>query len=434
MKNYLKNQIIYQVFARNFTEKGTFKEFNKHIDYIKNLGTTIVYFTPISPIGKVGRKGDLGSPYAIQDYMAINPELGTFEDFKETIDLIHKAGMKVMIDIVYNHTSRDSLLLKKHPNWFYKNEKGEVDTKVSDWSDVYDLDYTDNKENNKLITYLLGVLEHYIKAGVDGFRFDVCSLVGLNFYKRMKDELLTKYPETIVLGEAIDTDFTTYMRSQNFAVVDDATLYMNGFDLLYEYNTFSLLRRYLETGDLHSLEQYKAVKSYEYAVNPQGALRIRCIENHDQKRICQFTNNPLKERNLAAMAAFMGGPMFIYNGLETKADHHLSLFTKDNLDLSIDLEWYNFIKLIVDYKKKDKQLLLTISEVSKDEGEHIVIKNNYSDKTFDLGIFNLTGHKELIKDSMLVDGIYKDHFTKEIVVIQNHQLIVDRPLYLERNE
>ena len=104
MKNELKNQIIYQVFARNFTKEGTFCAFNEHINYIKNLGADIVYFTPINEIGLIDRKGDLGSPYSIKDYYKINPELGTLEDFKNTINKIHDANMKVMIDVVFNHT------------------------------------------------------------------------------------------------------------------------------------------------------------------------------------------------------------------------------------------------------------------------------------------------------------------------------------------
>ena len=85
MKKELKNQIIYQVFTRNFTKEGTFKSLINKLDYIKDLGTDIVYLLPINPIGEINRKGDLGSPYSISDYETINPELGSLEDFKELI-------------------------------------------------------------------------------------------------------------------------------------------------------------------------------------------------------------------------------------------------------------------------------------------------------------------------------------------------------------
>ena len=82
MKTYLKNSVIYQVYVRNFTKEGTFNALKQKLDYIKNLKVDILYLLPISPIGKEGRKGDLGSPYSISDYTEINSELGTLEDFK----------------------------------------------------------------------------------------------------------------------------------------------------------------------------------------------------------------------------------------------------------------------------------------------------------------------------------------------------------------
>ena len=115
----LRNQLMYQVFVRNYSEEGTFAAVESDLERIKSLGTDIVWLMPIHPIGKVKRKGSLGSPYAISDYRAINPEFGTLEDFKSFVNSVHAHGMKCIIDVVYNHTSPDSLLSKAHPEWFY---------------------------------------------------------------------------------------------------------------------------------------------------------------------------------------------------------------------------------------------------------------------------------------------------------------------------
>ena len=173
MKNELKSSIIYQVFTRNYTIEGTFNALTSKLDYIKDLGTDILYLLPINEIGKVGRKGSLGSPYSIKDYYKINPEYGTLEDFKDLISKTHEKGMKLMIDIVFNHTSRDSLIMNEHPEWMYHDKDGNFANKAGDWSDVYDLDYN----NQDLIAYLVGVIEYYCSLGVDGFRFDVASLI-----------------------------------------------------------------------------------------------------------------------------------------------------------------------------------------------------------------------------------------------------------------
>lgn len=111
----LLHQVIYSVFVRNHTKEGTFRALEGDLDRLKGLGADIIWLMPIHPIGSEGRKGTLGSPYAIQDYRGINPEYGTREDFIHLVDAIHARGMKCIIDVVYNHTSPDSVLAHTHP-------------------------------------------------------------------------------------------------------------------------------------------------------------------------------------------------------------------------------------------------------------------------------------------------------------------------------
>ena len=96
---------------------------------------------PIHPIGEKNRKGTLGSPYANRDYRTVNPEYGTMDDFRALVDAIHAEGMKCMIDVVYNHTSPDSVLFEEHPEFFFRKPDGQPGNHVGDWSDVIDLDY-----------------------------------------------------------------------------------------------------------------------------------------------------------------------------------------------------------------------------------------------------------------------------------------------------
>ena len=98
----LRNDVIYSIYVRNYSEEGTFDAVRKDLNRIQQLGVDIIWLMPIHPIGKMHRKGTLGSPYAIQDYRAINPEFGTMEDFINLCDAIHERGMKVIIDVVYN--------------------------------------------------------------------------------------------------------------------------------------------------------------------------------------------------------------------------------------------------------------------------------------------------------------------------------------------
>ena len=98
-------------------------------------------------------------------------------DFKSLVGAIHGKGMKCIIDVVYNHTSPDSVLSQKHPEWFYHRPDGSFGNRVGDWTDIIDLDYS----NRELWDYQIETLKFW--AGiVDGFRCDVAPLIPLEFW------------------------------------------------------------------------------------------------------------------------------------------------------------------------------------------------------------------------------------------------------------
>jgi hypothetical protein len=92
--------VIYEVNLRQFTPSGTLNEFTPQLDRLKDMGVKILWFMPIQPIGVKNRKGSLGSYYAVRDYMALNPEYGSMEDWIKMVNKAHQLGMKVIIDWV----------------------------------------------------------------------------------------------------------------------------------------------------------------------------------------------------------------------------------------------------------------------------------------------------------------------------------------------
>jgi hypothetical protein len=121
--NY-RSLVIYEIFVRNHGPNGTFSDVESDLERIKSMGVDVIWFMPIHPIGAVARKGSLGSPYSISDYRGINPEYGTRDDFARLIEKAHQLGLKVWIDVVYNHTAHDSKLVKEHPQWFHQDSHG----------------------------------------------------------------------------------------------------------------------------------------------------------------------------------------------------------------------------------------------------------------------------------------------------------------------
>ena len=103
----------------------------------------VLWLMPIHPIGQAKKKGAIGSPYAVRDYYAINPAYGTKEDLRQLVQEAHRRQMKVIIDIVANHTAWDSVMMA-HPDFYKHDASGQI-TYPHDWTDVAALDYSNPK-------------------------------------------------------------------------------------------------------------------------------------------------------------------------------------------------------------------------------------------------------------------------------------------------
>ena len=86
------------------------------------MGFDFLWLLPIHPIGKTNRKGSLGSPYSIDDFRQINPEYGTLDDFSRLISEVHRYDLRLMMDIVFRHTSHDCHWVKEHPQWYLTDQ------------------------------------------------------------------------------------------------------------------------------------------------------------------------------------------------------------------------------------------------------------------------------------------------------------------------
>ncbi len=133
---------IYEVNLRQYTAGGTFREFEQHLPRLKDLGVDILWLMPVHPIGEKNRKGTLGSYYSVRDYLAVNSEHGTLDEFKALVKKIHEAGMHVIIDWVANHSAWDNPLAATHPDWYARDSSGNFSPPVPDWHDVIDFNYS----------------------------------------------------------------------------------------------------------------------------------------------------------------------------------------------------------------------------------------------------------------------------------------------------
>jgi cyclomaltodextrinase / maltogenic alpha-amylase / neopullulanase len=290
--DWVKDAVIYEIFPRNYSQKGDFNSITADLDRLNSLGITVLWLMPIHPIGKEKSKGTIGSPYAVKDFYAINSDYGTKADLQKLIGEAHKRGMKVIIDIVANHTSWDSVMMKMK-GFHTTNDKGEIIPPVADWKDVADLNY----ENPELRKYMIEMLKSWVRDyDLDGFRCDVAGFVPTDFWETARAEVDKIKPDTIWLAEWESPD-----------------LLVKAFNLDYSWENHGVLTQILQGQKPAS--EIRRVWLEQNAKFPKGALRMRFSDNHDEKRaIARFGE---KGAMAAQTLAFTldGVPMF-YNGME----------------------------------------------------------------------------------------------------------------------
>ena len=352
------NYIIYQVHVRNYSKAGTFKALENDLDRIKKLGVDILYLMPIHEIGLIDRKGTYGSPYSIKDYYSISPEQGNLDDLKSLIHKVHQLDMKIILDMVFNHTSKDSLILDKHPEYYYY-KNGKLGNRVGDWSDIIDLDTTKIETQD----YLVEVLKYWVKQGIDGFRFDVASMVNINVFKKAREVLPI---HTIFLAESIDTDFYHYLVSINDPVNSDKEL-SQYFDILYNYNYFRLLEKYLDNKI--------AIDELIDLINKDDINRANCVENHDVKRVASLRKDD-ELLSLIEFSFYLRGNAFIYMGEEYKLSHRPDFFEKDVVQLNNNEKMYRFFQRLALEKKKRGQIIKQNIKKISDHSMEVTLENN----------------------------------------------------------
>lgn len=313
--------VMYQINPRLFSPTNSLNAILPHLDSIKSLGTNVVWIMPVYPIGKVKSKN---SPYSIADYQAINPEFGTFDDFKTLVDECHKRGMAFIMDWVANHTAWDNVWMKEHKDWYTQNEAGEVIyTPGTDWTDVADLNY-DNKE---MRTAMINAMLYWVeKAGVDGFRCDVADFVPSDFWKEAISAIREKAGRKILM----------------LAEGNDPKTFEGGFDMNYGWDYLTSLRNVFCKDS--SATKLIDTDLLEYSKIPSGKIKLRFITNHDEAT----KKSTISEFGGArgAMAAFVStiftnGAALVYGEQEVAYPDTINFFKYQKVDwlANNDVRW-----------------------------------------------------------------------------------------------
>ena len=389
--SWYKEQVVYQIWCRSFKDgngdgNGDLLGVLEKLDYIKSLGATAIWFSPIYP----SPNADWG--YDISDYKDIHPDFGDLELFRKVLDEAHKRDMKVIMDLVVNHTSSEHYWFKEsmkskdnpyHDYYIWKDGRG-GDSKggtnpPNNWSSLFeggaweynaDLDqfYMHafakgqpdlNMDNPKVREEVKDIMRFWLDMGVDGFREDVITFIskdpkfpngfplpiacGIEHYNKgpnlmpylreFREDVLNHY-DCFVVAESPMTGAKDALK---FTVGDDRV-----FDMMINFEHMNADCFMTDTVHLpFSLKKLKsALSSWQTKLYGKGWNALY-IENHDHPRvISRYGSEKYRVESgkmLATAAYMMSGTPYIYQGQEIgMLNNHL-----DSLDKFKDVVTFN---------------------------------------------------------------------------------------------
>ena len=321
-----RSAVIYEVNMRQYSDDGSVKSFTPQLNRLSDLGVDILWFMPIHPISEKNRKGTLGSYYAVKDYKGFNPEYGTMQEFKELVDTAHQMGFKVILDWVANHTGCDNSWVSAHPDWYVKDDKGQM-IGPYDWTDTYKLDYS----NPAMRAAMVDALKYWVEeVGVDGFRCDVAGEVPTDFWDDARRQLQAIKPDIFMLAEASKPE-----------------LHADAFDAGYNWPMKDLWSAIAATSGQYTFaKEGEAPRTFDHKTAldidtmlmaqakeyPGDAFLMNMTTNHDLNSWegTEFDRLGDLQAAFAVLMYTLPGMPMIYTGQETGMNRAFEFFEKDD--------------------------------------------------------------------------------------------------------
>lgn len=481
IQNDWRKSVVYQIYPKSFNDttgngKGDLNGIIEKLDYIKYLGVDYIWLTPIyeSPMNDNG--------YDISDYFKINEEFGTLDDFKKLIYEAHRRDLKVMLDIVINHTStehhwfREAIRSKDNPYRDFYFFKSSSDGPPTNWqskfggnaweydekSDEYYLHLFDvtqadlNWDNEKVRQALYEMVNYWIQFGVDGFRFDVINLISKDEFKN---------------SEAIGKEFYTdgprvhqYLHELNRHTFGNRNMMTVGemssttIDNCIKYTrperqelnsvfNFHHLKVDYKDGKKWTNEKYdflklkKILMEWQVGIHNGGGWNAIFWCNHDQPRVVSRFGDDTNELNRQASAKMLAivlhmlqGTPYIYQGEEIgMTDPHYTSIQKYR-----DVETLNAYTHLKQEGISEEEILTILSQKSRDNSRTPIQWNQNENAGFTFGMpwIDLPNNTDAInvedainnKDSVL-------HVYRQLIKLRHHHDIITygdiEPLYMD---
>jgi len=406
---WTRNAVIYEVNIRQYTPEGTFRAFESHLPRLKELGIDVLWLMPVNPIGVKNRKGVLGSYYSVKDYMSINPEFGTMDDFKHLVDQVHQQGMKIIIDWVPNHSSWDNPLTVSHPEFYLHDSLGGF-VSPFDWTDVIRFDYS----NPGLRKYMTDAMKWwYTQTGIDGFRCDVAHMVPVDFWNDLRASLDSIRPVFLV------------------AEADQPFLHEKAFDVTYDWK-FHHIMNSIASGKMDAT-MVKKHFAWVDSVYPGDSYLMQFTSNHDENSWNGTEYERMGDGALcfAVLAATIPDIPLVYTGQEAGLNKRLKFFEKDTINWG-NYSLTSFYQKLIGLKKRNNALRNgdggrpVFLSTGRDSAVVAFVRKGDDDKILVLCNLSPLPQAIVIKNDLL-PGEYNEVFTGNLVRLKRKWALSMKP-------
>lgn len=477
-----KKSVVYQVYPKSFNDttgngQGDLQGIIEKLPYLQTLGVDYVWLTPIyeSPMNDNG--------YDISDYYQINPDFGTKEDVEKLLNEAHRLGIKVMLDIVINHTSTahrwfvESRKSKDNPyRDYYIWKEGSKDEPPTNWESkfggnawtydeqtesyylrLFDVSQADlNWENDKLKSEIYEMLNYWIDFGVDGFRFDVINLISKGAFENSKaigKEFYTDGPKVHEYLQELnkqtfgDKDIMT-VGEMSSTTIEHCIKYTNPerHELSSVFN-FHHLKVDYKNGEKWSdmrfdfLELKRILMEWQVNIAKGNGWNAIFWCNHDQPRVVtRFGNDTTEEdrvkssKMLAISLHMLQGTPYIYQGEEIGMTD--PKFT--DINQYRDVESLNAYKLLKNRGMDEELIMKVIGQKSRDNSRTPIQWNDHDNAGFTTGtpwIGILENYKHINVEAALEDKTSVFYTYQKLIQIRHKYDIVTygeiEPLHME---
>ncbi|MEQ9502060.1 MAG: alpha-amylase family glycosyl hydrolase [Deltaproteobacteria bacterium] len=301
---------IYELYVRHFSEAGNFKGVEARLPELKTLGVGIVWLLPVNAIGSIvaangGEAIDapFGNPYAIKRYDQLNPEYGSdgteasaAEDLIDLVNAAHALDMRVIVDWVPNHTAWDNPLIDEHPEWYARDEAGNIRSVGEQFRWIAQLDWSNRDLWRWMREQMVAFRERF---DIDGFRIDFAHHMPIEFFRELRPALEVDRP-VFLLAEAHGREYHPV------------------FDMTYDWSVYPRL------GDVaHGHQPVTTIDDALYFdqfvpyLDAPEALSMRMTYNHDDNGVWTLQDRYREGiRTFAVLACTLPGKPLIFDGQE----------------------------------------------------------------------------------------------------------------------